>query len=95
MDRHSIALLIPVLALAIPVLAIVFSGLTKLARAKREAIEAQFGGGRNPALEAQIEELRAEMQDIRRDLAETQERLDFTERMLTQQRERHQLPESR
>jgi uncharacterized SAM-binding protein YcdF (DUF218 family) len=95
MDRHSIALLIPIMALAIPVFAIVFSGLNKLARAKKEAIEAQFGDTAIPALEGQLEDLRSEMQDIRRELTDTQERLDFAERLLTQQREQQRLPDSR
>ncbi|MEO8200049.1 MAG: hypothetical protein ABI679_05950 [Gemmatimonadota bacterium] len=95
MDARVLALLIPILALSIPVIALVFSGMTRLARAKKEAIEAQYGGSPNGAVESQLEELRAQMQDVRRDLAETQERLDFTERMLTQQRERQQLPEGK
>lgn len=95
MDPRGLAILIPILALSIPVIALVFSGMTRLARARKEAIEAQYGGPLNRAVEAQLEELRAEMQDVRRDLSETQERLDFTERMLTQQRERQQLAEGR
>lgn len=91
MDRQTLALLIPILALSIPVMAILFSGLSKLARVKREAIEAQYG--MNPALEAQLEEIREEMRTLQHNLADTQERLDFTERMLAQQRDR-QLPGS-
>jgi hypothetical protein len=43
-------------------------------------------------LEAQNEELRAELEAIRHELRETQERLDFTERVLTQQRRAESLP---
>ncbi len=93
MDQHALALLIPILALSIPVLALVFSGMTKLARVRKEAIEAQFGGSVNANVEGQLEELRSQMQDMQRDLAETHERLDFTERMLTQQREQKSLPD--
>ena len=42
------------------------------------------GGGE---LQAGLEALEMEVSDLRRDLAEAQERLDFTERMLTQGRE--------
>ena len=89
MDQHTLALLIPIMALAIPVAAIVFSGLTKLARAKREAIESQIGSG--SGVQGQIDELRSELQDVRHELTETQERLDFAERMLAQQREKPRL----
>ena len=92
MDPRGMALLIPILALSIPVIALVFHGLTKLAKARKEAIEAQYGGGLNSSVEAQLEDLRTQMQDMQRDLAETHERLDFTERMLTQQREQRELP---
>ncbi|HEU5171543.1 MAG TPA: hypothetical protein VFU46_13435 [Gemmatimonadales bacterium] len=44
------------------------------------------------ALEAQNRELRDELDVLRRELAETQERLDFTERVLTQQSRRDPLP---
>jgi hypothetical protein len=94
MDPRGLAVLIPVLALSIPVLALVFNGLTKLAKMRKEAIEAQYGGSLTSSVEAQLEDLRAQMQGMQRDLAETQERLDFTERMLTQQREQRELPKS-
>jgi hypothetical protein len=42
-------------------------------------------------LEAQNHELRAELETMRRELRETQERLDFAERVLTQQRRGDQL----
>jgi hypothetical protein len=36
--------------------------------------------------------LRGEMDQVREELAEVQERLDFTERLLAQRREQEQLP---
>ena len=46
------------------------------------------GHGERPSadLEAQNEQLQAEMNTIREELREAQERLDFTERVLAQQR---------
>jgi len=38
--------------------------------------------------QARVDTLEAEVGDLRRELSETQERLDFAERMLTQSRER-------
>ncbi len=50
--------------------------------------------GRNLGdLEAQNEQMREELEGLRRELREAQERLDFTERVLTQQRRAGQLPE--
>ena len=43
-------------------------------------------------LEADNQEFRAELESLRRDLQETQERLDFAERLLAQQRNRDALP---
>ena len=43
-------------------------------------------------LEAQNEQLQAEMTTIREELREAQERLDFTERVLAQQRRGEALP---
>jgi membrane protein implicated in regulation of membrane protease activity len=43
-------------------------------------------------LEAQNEELRGELEAMRHELRETQERLDFTERVLTQQGRAESLP---
>lgn len=74
---------IPILIFLIPVLAVTFNGLTKLARAKAEQNSA-LGGD---ALE-RIAELENEMQYVRQQLSETQERLDFAERMLAKPKDR-------
>lgn len=81
MDRFAV--FIPILIFLIPVLAVTFNGLTKLARAKAE----QQGALGNDALE-RIAELETEMQHVRRELSETQERLDFAERMLAKPKDR-------
>ena len=69
--------LIPILIFSIPVLAIIFNGLTKLARIRAEA---QQGVG-GEVLE-RLNELEGEVQDLRHQLTEAQERLDFAERLL-------------
>ena len=43
-------------------------------------------------LEAQNQEMREELATLRRELTEAQERLDFAERVLTQQRRTERLP---
>jgi hypothetical protein len=91
MDRHALALLIPILALAIPVTAIVFSGLMKLARVRLEETRIRagaLGGG----AESELAALREEMDGLRHELGEVQERVDFAERLLTRAGESERLP---
>lgn len=81
MDRQIMALMIPVLALSIPVVAIISSSVLKLARIKAEAQRASLV---NPELESRMAALEEEVVSLRHELVETQERLDFTERLLAQ-----------
>ena len=48
---------------------------------------------RDPATDQELAELRQTVERLGGDVAELQERLDFAERVLTQQRERQVLPE--
>lgn len=89
MDRSTLALLIPILALSIPVAAIVLSGVQKLWKLRLEEARVRAGRGES---NADFEELRAEIDQLRRELGDVHERLDFTERMLAQNRDRERLP---
>lgn len=80
MERQMMALMIPILALSIPIVAIIVSGVVKLQRLKME-------GAAAPELLTQMDELRAELHAVRGELAEVQERLDFTERLLASRSE--------
>jgi hypothetical protein len=80
--------LVPIVVFLIPIAAIVFSGLQKLARLRiEEARVRQSGGGT-----AEVEDLRNEVQQLRSEMAEVQERLDFAERLLART-DRPPLPE--
>lgn len=76
------ALLIPIVALCIPVAGIIFHGLEKVARLRVEEAKVKAGvlDGQSAA---ELAALREEVGDVRRELAEVQERLDFAERLLT------------
>ena len=76
MDKQTVAVFIPILIFLIPVLAVTFNGLTKLARAKAETRSVD-----GDALD-RIAQLESEMDHMRQQLTETQERLDFAERLL-------------
>lgn len=74
-------------ALLIPVAVIVMGGLVQVARElTRGRRHADLG-----SLDAQMEVLELELRSVRRDLSETQERLDFAERLMTQSQERKHL----
>ena len=84
MDNHSLALLIPILALSIPVAGTIFYGLQKIARIRLEEARLRAGGG---VAGGEVTELREEVGELRRELTEVQERLDFAERLLSKARE--------
>jgi hypothetical protein len=83
MDKQQMALLIPIVAMLIPVTAIVFGGWLKVAKVRLE--EARLRAGATDS--GEVSALRDEVADLRRELSEMQERLDFAERLLTKARE--------
>jgi hypothetical protein len=74
----SNAQLILILVFAIPICGIIFSSLEKIARYKARAA----GGADTSELSARVQALESEMDGVRQQLAETQDRLDFAERLL-------------
>ena len=74
--------LVLLLIFGVPIVAIVTKSIEKM---HRERLKSE--GGASPRLEA----LEAEVQSLRQDLTEAQERLDFTERMLAKQKQPGQL----
>jgi hypothetical protein len=91
MDRQSLALLIPIIAMLIPISAIVMGGVLKLARLRLEEARVRAGALPNGAL-AELDAFRGEMDQMRHELAEAQERLDFAERLLAQRCDPDRLP---
>jgi hypothetical protein len=75
MDPGSLSLLIPIVAIA------AWSAV-KIARIMAQG-RAQAG---DPQVAARLAALEEEVGSMRQELSETHERLDFTERLLTQQR---------
>jgi hypothetical protein len=90
-DKQVVALLIPIVALAIPVASIIFYGLLRLARMRLEEARLRLGSP-DKGTEAEITVLREEVGDLRRELSDVQERLDFAERLLSRTREAERLP---
>ena len=79
MGRQELALLIPILALAIPVAAVILNGMHKIAKLRLEEARIRLGGGGDPL---ELQALRSEVDAMRGELNELQERVDFAERML-------------
>lgn len=90
MDKQSLAILIPLFALAIPIIAIIASSVLKLQKSRVEVLRLQ--GQADPGLLNELDELRNEVHQLRGELTEVQERLDFTERLLTNRHDRPELP---
>jgi hypothetical protein len=91
MDAGAIGALIPVVALMIPVSAIVLSGLQKLAKLRIEEAQARAGSV-DAGTAGEVQALREEVTELHRALEELNERMDFTERVLAQARDRDRLP---
>lgn len=85
MDRQELAMLIPIVAMTIPIVAIIFNGWQKVARTRLEEARVRAGALDGPAA-GEVSALREEVGEVRRELAEIQERLDFAERLLTRGR---------
>ncbi len=81
MDRQTLVLFIPILALSIPVVALVLNGLTKYWQVRIEEARIR-AGSLSTSGEVELEQMKAELDQVRRELGEVQERLDFTERLL-------------
>lgn len=79
MGRQELALLIPIFALAIPVVAVIFNGMQKIAKLRLEEVRLRLGGGTEPG---EVQALRNDVESMRGELAELQERVDFAERLL-------------
>lgn len=79
MDRQSMALLIPILALTIPVVAIIFSSLVKMTKLRAEAQRPELP---HPEVEARLAALEDEIHSLRQEVLEANERMDFAERLL-------------
>lgn len=77
-----------VLAIMIPVLAVFFTGLVVLSRAAIGlALARHIGGDRQSVddVHQHLVDMQSELQALRQELTETQERLDFTERVIANQ----------
>ena len=94
MDPDILDGLVGVLGVMIALFALSIGGMLLLSRSRiGEAIARRIGGdARHPEWEAQVEALEDEVGRLRGQLGETNERLDFTERLLTRSEEGRREP---
>lgn len=90
MDSKIFALLIPIMALAIPVSAIILGGLHKISKTRLEEARIRAGSLGDGA-ESELAQLRGDVDQLRSELGEVHERLDFTERLLARNAEKPSL----
>lgn len=76
---EHLGVFIPIVAMMIPIVAIYMNGKQKIAKMNLD--EARLRGGTG-AGEEELHALRQEVDGLRHELLEVQERLDFTERLL-------------
>ena len=79
MDAGAVGAMIPIVAMLIGGFLLFSRSPLGHALANRIAGKTEAA----PALEAEVRELRGEVEALRADLSETQERLDFAERLLS------------
>lgn len=91
MDARALGVLIPIIALSIPVVAIIMGGLQKMARLRIEEAKVR-AGGLGEGGEEELRALREDLEGLRGEIGEMQERLDFTERLLARQSDAERLP---
>lgn len=88
MDKQTLAVMIPVIVMLIPLSAVILSGWQKIIKLRIEEAKAR---GAAPESAREIDDLRVEIEHVRRELGEMQERLDFTERLLAKNKDRERL----
>jgi hypothetical protein len=81
MDHQTVALMIPIVAMMIPVVAIVMGVKHKMAKLQLEEARVRHGDIGEDT-HAELDELRGEVEQLRSELGEVHERLDFAERLL-------------
>ncbi len=86
MGADTLAVMIPIVAIGGFFALMIVRTFTKAYTAKL-----QVGSQAGPALETRQEELAAALEELRRDVAELAERVDFTERLLAKTREGERL----
>lgn len=89
MDKQALAVMIPVIVMLIPLSAVILNGWQKIIKLRIEEAKAR---GAAPESSREIDDLRSEVDQLRREFGEMQERLDFTERLLARNKEHNQLP---
>ena len=79
MNPDALALLIPIGGIAIVVVSIIMGDLKKIARMRLEEAQLRSQGGEDSG---EVQALRSELENVKQELGELNERVDFAERLL-------------
>lgn len=91
-DGPSIGQLVVIMLGTVPILGIIGWTAVKIFGPLGQAVSKRIAGGTDGAyLEQRVDSMMAELEQVKHQLAETHERLDFTERLLAQERNPEQL----
>jgi hypothetical protein len=91
-DGPSMGQLVVIMMGTVPILGIIGWTAVKIFGPIGQAVSKRIaGGGDGEHLERRMESIVAELEEVKHQLAETHERLDFTERLLAQERNPEQL----
>lgn len=89
MDKQTLAVMIPVLAVFFVGMSVLANTVIGKAIARRIGGDTTAGRGALDAMHQDLLEVQAEVAALRQELSETQERLDFAERLLARPGEPH------
>ena len=91
-DFPPIPFLIVALLGSLPLLGVVTWGAVRIFSPIAQAIGRRISGGQPDEMQHELADLQRQVGELRAELTDTQERLDFAERMLATRREPDRLP---
>lgn len=90
-DMPSAWFIIGVTLASLPIVAVMVWGAVRIFGPIGQALARRIAGGTEGDHLAELADLRQQVDELRFQMGEMQERLDFTERLLAQQRDAHRL----
>ena len=87
----SVGFIVGVTLACLPIMAVMVWGAVRILGPIGQALARRIAGGSEGDHQAELADLRQQVDELRFQMGEMQERLDFAERLLAQQRDTHRL----